>query len=291
MVFCRVDSWFTGHRLVSLPFSDHCEPLIDTPENASFLICSLQDSLQIMGCDYLEIRLIDAGFNLLKQGIDLGPVTTYFFHSLDLGPDLGELFLNFDKDSVQRRIRRAERAGLLQKCGTSHDLLTDFYHLFTLTRRRHHLPPTPYAWFANLVDCQGKILEIRLAYKEKIPIAAVITLRFRDVVYYKYGCSDTRFNKFGAVPWLLWQAISNARLNAARKFDFGRTEANSLGLLAFKNHWVRHPGQLAYCRLPKGCPSFDSAESWKLKMARRTFSHMPDWLLVAAGKLLYRHFA
>ena len=28
LVFCRVNSWLTGRRLVSLPFSDHCEPLI-----------------------------------------------------------------------------------------------------------------------------------------------------------------------------------------------------------------------------------------------------------------------
>src|SRR6185503_8664355 len=25
---CRVDSWLTGSRIVSLPFSDHCEPLL-----------------------------------------------------------------------------------------------------------------------------------------------------------------------------------------------------------------------------------------------------------------------
>ena len=28
IVFCRVKSWLTGKRLVSLPFSDHCEPLV-----------------------------------------------------------------------------------------------------------------------------------------------------------------------------------------------------------------------------------------------------------------------
>src|SRR5208282_4900386 len=29
LVFCRVKSWLTGRRLVSLPFSDHCEPLVN----------------------------------------------------------------------------------------------------------------------------------------------------------------------------------------------------------------------------------------------------------------------
>ena len=27
IVFCRIHSWVSGSRLVSLPFSDHCEPL------------------------------------------------------------------------------------------------------------------------------------------------------------------------------------------------------------------------------------------------------------------------
>src|ERR1700691_1050981 len=27
LVFCRVESWLTGTRLVSLPFSDHCDAL------------------------------------------------------------------------------------------------------------------------------------------------------------------------------------------------------------------------------------------------------------------------
>ena len=31
LLFCHVDSWLTGKRLVALPFSDHCEPLLDTP--------------------------------------------------------------------------------------------------------------------------------------------------------------------------------------------------------------------------------------------------------------------
>src|SRR6185295_8609350 len=29
LLFCAVRSWLTGSRLVSLPFSDHCEPLVE----------------------------------------------------------------------------------------------------------------------------------------------------------------------------------------------------------------------------------------------------------------------
>src|SRR5262244_2773877 len=46
IVFCRVHSWLTGRRLVSLPFSDHCEPLVDRPEQLRFLIGSLAGEMQ-----------------------------------------------------------------------------------------------------------------------------------------------------------------------------------------------------------------------------------------------------
>src|SRR5216684_7067811 len=42
-VFCRVNSWLTGRRLVSLPFSDHCEPLVDTDDELKFLTRSVPD--------------------------------------------------------------------------------------------------------------------------------------------------------------------------------------------------------------------------------------------------------
>lgn len=288
MVFCRIDSWLTGRRLVSLPFSDHCEPLCDSAEDANFLIRYLQTALEHQEWKYLEIRPVNGNFGQTDNGLCFLPASTYFLHALDLHPDIDEVFRSLDQDSVQRRIRRAERAALVEKCGRSEDLLRDFYALFSVTRGRHHLPPTPYAWFRNLVRCQDIELEIRVAYKDKNPVAAILTLRFKDVVYYKYGCSDARFNKFGAMPWLLWNAIMAAKSLGATEFDMGRTEEGNAGLLTFKNHWVPHPQRLVYWKFP-ATSSVDSADGWKLKMAKRIFSYMPDRLLAMTGRLIYRH--
>ena len=288
LVFCRINSWLTGHRLVSLPFSDHCEPLCDSAEDANFLIRYLQTTLEHEKWKYLEIRPIYGNFGKTDDGIDFLPAATYSLHTLDLRPDLNEVFRNLDKDSVQRRIQRAERAGLVEKCGRSDELLREFYALFSITRGRHHLPPTPYAWFRNLIHFQDEALEIRLGYKDKTPVAAILTLRFKDVVYYKYGCSDARFNKFGATPWLLWRAIAAGKSNGAKEFDLGRTEEDNAGLLAFKNHWVSKPKRLVYWKFPDAsCPN--SVDGWKLRMAKRIFSCMPHRLLTMTGRLIYRH--
>lgn len=288
LLFCRVKSWLTGRRLVSLPFSDHCEPLCDSAEDVNFLISYLQSALEHQEWKYLELRPINGDFAHTGNEAGFLPASKYFWHTLSLRPDLDELFRGLDKDSIQRRIQRAERAGLVERCGRSEDLLKDFYSLFVMTRGRHSLPPIPYVWFQNLIEYLDNALEIRVAYKEKTPVAAILTLRFRDVLYYKYGCSDARFNNYGATPWLLWKAITAGKLNGAYDFDMGRTQEDNPGLLAFKNHWVPQPKRLVYWKFPS-TSSFDSANGWKLKIAKRVFSCMPDRLLTITGRFMYRH--
>ena len=288
LVFCQIDSRLTGRRLVSLPFSDHCEPLCDSTEEMKILVQGSQASVNSREWRYLEIRPTDEHFGEASSEIGLQPVGRYFHHVVDLAPAVDDLLRGFDKDSVQRRIKRAEQAGLAEKCGNSRELLKEFYRLFVLTRGRHHLPPPPYAWFQNLLDAQGDALEIRVASKDTIPIAAILTLRFRNISYFKYGCSDAAFKKFGATPWLLWKAIAAAKNAGALKFDLGRTDHDNEGLLTFKNKWVPDYRRLLYWRFPAKATA-DMTESWKLKMAKRFFSHLPQPLLVMSGKLVYRH--
>ena len=76
---------------------------------------------------------------------------SYCLHTLDLARPAEQIFDGFHHSSTQRAIRRAEREGLTYEAGTSERLLSSFYGLLRLTRRRHGLPPQPLAWFRNLV--------------------------------------------------------------------------------------------------------------------------------------------
>lgn len=288
MLFCRVASWLTGHRLVSLPFSDHCEPLCDSGEELNLLLSYLQTTMERQNLKYLEIRPVNGNIAQMNGTFGFRRAVTYYLHVLNLRRGLDEVLRGLDRDSVQRRIQRAERAGLAEKSGTSGDLLKEFYTLFVMTRGRHHLPPIPYRWFLNLIQFHGQSVEIRVAYNDDTPICAVLTLRYKDTVYYKYGCSDARFNRLGGMPWLLWRAITAAKSNGANAFDMGRTEAENTGLLVFKNHWVPNPVCLVYWRFPD-TPSLGAISGWKLNIAKYAFSLMPDRLRTFAGKLIYRH--
>ena len=285
LVFCRVRSWLTGHRLVSLPFSEHCEPLVRNADELNEICGALRSDMEKENQKYIELR---------PQVARLGPETgfekaqEFYFHTLDLHPGEERLFRGFHKDCVQRKILRAEREALTCEEGRSESLLKKFYHLQLLTRRRHQLPPQPFDWFRNLVDCLGESLKIRVAFKKGQPLASILTVRFKDCLMYKYGCSDSRFHNSGAMTLLLWRAIQEAKQAGALYFDMGRSDCDNPGLVAFKERWGSTRSLLSYWSYP-GERSRALTNGWKMQVANQVFARLPDSLLTIAGKLLYKH--
>lgn len=288
IVFCRVKSWLSGSRLVSLPFSDHCHPLVDDARTAAQLIAWLKHCQPREGWKYVELRPLFSRDSALTLNGNLSPSETYSLQVLDLRPELDTLFRQFHKSCVQRKIHRAEREKLAYEEGRSESLLAKFYSLLVLTRRRHGLPPQPLSWFRNLMSCFGEQLAIRVASKDAEPVAGILTIFHKNTLVYKYGCSDTRFNNLGGTQLLFWKAIQDAKSSGAEKYDLGRSESDNLGLVSFKENWGAVSSLLHYYRLPAE-RSVRKASQWRSRMAKNIFAKMPDTLLTATGKLLYRH--
>jgi hypothetical protein len=288
MLFCRIRSWVTGNRIVSLPFSDHCAFLCEPDEKFESLICHLHTARAGQRWKYLELRPVSKNFEEAVQELGFKPAANYVLHRVDLEPGVEDIFRRLDKDSIQRRVRHSERAGIVEICGNSQGLLRDFYQLLVRTRARHNLPPQPYAWFSNLLNCMGEAVDLRLAYMKNVPVAAVWVFHFIGKSYYKYGCSDERFHKLGAMPFLLWRAILKAKSIGSKTFDLGRTGEDHHGLIAFKNHWTPVSESLTYWTFPSD-RSIPFIEDWKQRMVKRVCAHVPDRLLEAVGTLLYRH--
>jgi hypothetical protein len=285
LVFCRVSTWLTGRRLVSLPFSDHCSPLVNSSEELGCLSASLEKNLEYERWQYIEIRPRDSD---LRGPTGFLKAATFYLHTLDLRPSLDELFRGFHKDCVQRKIRRAEREGLTYEEGRSDSLLEKFYHLVLLTRRRQGLPPQPVQWFRNAISCLGDKLKIRVASKNGQPIASILTLCHKRVLVLKYSCSDQNFNNLGGTQLLYWNAIQEAWNNQIQEFDLGRSDCENSGLVNFKDRWGANRSMLTYWRCPAGVLERARPE-WAMRMAKQMLTHMPDGFLTTAGRLLYRH--
>jgi lipid II:glycine glycyltransferase (peptidoglycan interpeptide bridge formation enzyme) len=237
---------------------------------------------------YVELRPMQDSFGDTVKKLGFNAVAKYLLHRVDLEPAAEEIFRRTHKNSVQRTVRRAKREGVVEVCGKSEGLLREFYRLMVRTRARHNLPPQPYAWFRNLLHCLGEAADLRLAYAKNVPVAAVLIIRFKDTSYYKYGCSDERFHKLGAMPFLFWRAILHSKTSGSRTFDLGRTEEDQQGLITFKNHLTPTHQDLTYWKFP--CePSLTSNQDWKLRMVKGVCARTPNRLLPLMGTMIYRH--
>jgi hypothetical protein len=285
LLFCKVCSWLTGSRLVSLPFSDHCEPLVKSQQEFERL-CAYADSYRAeRDWKYVEMRSANSS---LDFGAHFACATTYHLHRLDLRPSLDALRKNFHHDCIQRKIQRAEREALGYESGRSSRLVQQLYGLLQVTRFRHHLPPQPLEWFQQLVANMGKDACIRIASKDGRPIAGILTLDHRNTTYYKYGGSDERFHSLGAIPLLLWRTIQESKDHTAEVLDLGRCDLDNPGLIAFKERWSALRSTLTTWRGPLKVTSA-LAERRKVLLTRKVCAHLPDAVLELAGRLLYRH--
>jgi len=282
-VFCRVSSWLTGRRLVSLPFSDHAALLMNDPDDFQSLLFQLCKEIDDKKWKYVELRPVNCDFAdpLFRES------STFCWHRLPLDRDLDALFRGFHKSCVQRKIRRAIREKLEYTEGRSDKLIHQFYHLLGLTQRRHNLPPQPVSWFKNLSACLGESLRVRIASKNGKPVAGMITLSFKQTMSYKYGCSDAKYHKLGGMPFLFWKTIQDAKACGLTELDMGRSDLDNPGLIAFKEHWGAKPTTLKYWRYPFVLLS--SSSQWELKAAKKIFAFVPTPALTTAGRLLYRH--
>lgn len=288
LLYCRVRSWLTGNRIVSLPFSDHCEPLVDSPSELDSLLLRLKQTAERERLKYVEIRPCSG--TPPSEASDFRKTCSYLNHSVNLDKPLDVLFHSFHKDCVQRKIRRAEREGLEYEAGHSEHLLRRFYALLIMTRRRQCLPPQPYRWFRALASAFREKLQVRLASFNGRPIASILTLKHASTLTYKYGCGDHRFNSLGGTPYLFWRAIEEAHAEGLVRFDLGRSDLNGAGLIHFKERWGADRSQLDYWRSREASRS-RSIDWGNNRVSRRLVAMSPDWSLVAVGTLLYRHIA
>ncbi|MGA3240201.1 MAG: GNAT family N-acetyltransferase [Bryobacteraceae bacterium] len=286
VVFCRVSSWFTGRRLISVPYSDHCNPLIAGAEDLHSLLSACEKLAQEEGCKYVELRPTSA-LRLIQS--DWKPSQEFYLHRLDLRVGADAVFRGSHRDCIQRRIRHAEKEGVSIKEGNDPDSVKTFYDLVLQTRRRHGLPPQPKAWFKNLMECMGDAATIRLAFIGDEPIGGILTLQYGKSLYYKYGASDARFHRFGAMPYLFWHAIQDAIGRGLEELDMGRSDCGDAGLITFKERWGPARSALSYLRSPSDAGQHVYGGIGRSALARRACRHMPDECLVGLGMLLYRH--
>ena len=108
--FCKIMGWFGRQRLVALPFSDHCVPLVESQDQLTCLLGYLREKVEGEHWSFVQIRANEA---VAADPSACDHRDTLVFHELDLRPTLNDIFQSFHPSCVQRKIKRAERENLV----------------------------------------------------------------------------------------------------------------------------------------------------------------------------------
>lgn len=287
VVFCEIRSRITGARLISLPFSDHSQPMLNDDCSTLELQRWIEEEYVRGKWKFIELR---------PTAWEMDPASTlvatesFWVHTLELAPSLEKIFRNLHKSCFQRRIRHAEHEHLTFERSCTGQLIDDFYKLLTITRKRHQLLPQPREWFQNIMAEMSPNAEIRMARKDGVPVAAILTLRHRGTVVFKYGCSDARLHHLAGMPFLFWRLIEDSKLEGIERIDFGRSEIENAGLIEFKDRMGTTRKKMSNLRYPRS-EKTSGVQLSRLGMQRKVISYLPAVISSNLGRLVYRHIA
>jgi CelD/BcsL family acetyltransferase involved in cellulose biosynthesis len=271
-------------RLVSLPFTDWCAPLL-TGEPGPWLAEALEARRADGALAAIEIR--DGPSSGLGHDIPAG-----YRHELGLGADFEAIAAGFHKSKVRRKLRRAEREGVeVRRAETAQELLETFYPLHVGTRKRLGVPVQPRRFFEVLGErmIEAGLGFVLTAYAAGTPVSSAVFLAWNGHLIYKFSASSRDLGDVGAGQSVVAEAIRWGCENGYGSIDFGRTDQGAEGLRAFKLSWGATEHDLVYSVFADRPPRTGSGRANQLleHLIRRS----PELLTRAIGRAAYRYSA
>lgn len=279
MCFVEVDDP-RGKRVVSLPFSDFCDPLVDEQHQWERLESLLPDLPSTVRCLHTRIepgRWEEAG--------------SFAWHRVDVTVSPDEAWQGLHS-SARRAIRKARSEGVEVTAAESEDDLRAFFEMHLRVRKhKYGLLAQPYRFFRSiwdnfLVPGRGSLL---LARVDGRVVGGVLYLDWGDTVYYKFNASDP--GELGVRPndLLVWEGLRRAHESGMRWFDFGVSDWDQEGLVRYKRKYATEEGVV---RKYTAGPSLDESLGPVLGGLTDLLTDpaVPDQTTEQAGDLLYRFF-
>ena len=282
--FLKIKSILTGKRIVCLPFSTYCDPLLPNEiikDAMEYLILNFGEDFKI------DLRSLKDYSDTLKN---FSHNSEYVTHILELEEDSQKTFNSFHPTSVRASIRRAEKNNLTCRIENTESDLRIFYNLEAQLRKRLLLPPLPYSFYLNVFNelKDTGLLSLPIIEKDNLPIAAGFILNFKNTYYLEYTASDK--NYLGLYPnhKLFWEVIKIAHEQGAAHVDFGRTSLDNNHLIIFKEKWNAKKQNIHHFVYPDTGLIKKKQQGLKNKMMKIN-SFLPLELLKLEGAILYPH--
>ncbi len=283
--FLEVRSISRRRSWISLPFTDECAPLAESPSERTKLAASLATFQARRSGPAVVVRgtMDGVGWRTRADAVT---------HELELGAEVDDVRQRFSRSQVLRNIVRAEREGVIVRHASTAGDLEAFYALHTRTRRRQGVPVQPRRFFELLWSrlVGPGLASILLADAPgKRAVAGALFLRAGGITVYKFGASDPEGWPTRPNHLIFWTAIQEACARGDRRFDFGRTDLGNDGLRAFKSSWGGQERPLIHSTLEPGATT--GAEGTLKRALSVAIRRGPPWICRGVGEALYRFAA
>jgi CelD/BcsL family acetyltransferase involved in cellulose biosynthesis len=276
-----------GDRIVSLPFSDYCDPLVDDDEAWRDLVGPLlaYDSPVTLRCLRNTVPVEDTRFQTSLRGL---------WHGVDLTRTEDDLWSDLD-GSARQNVRKARRSGVTIREGRTLNDVRIFHDMHCRLRKtKHRLLAQPLAFFETLHELFSPTdgLTVLLAECGGQVVAGILFLEWGGTLYYKFNASVDQ--RHCPNDLLAWEGIRMGRRRGLTRFDFGLSDVEQPGLVRYKRKFATEESCIRLLQWRPQGYSDPRAEQASQMLGRVTslFTDpaVPDDIARAAGNELYRYF-
>jgi Acetyltransferase (GNAT) domain len=287
--YCHISD-IRGQRIVSVPFSDFCDPLVDS-----------LDDWKAMATPLVE-RGVPSIFRLVHNPLPVSDnrfhvAATHMWMAMDLAGTPDDIF-EAARRNARETIVRSKKRGVTTRVSTSAADVTTFWKMqIAIRKSKHRLLAQPESFFQNLrdrFDAEGRFIVV-LGEECGSVVSGSVFLEWGDTLFYKYNASVS--NAFGANDLVLWTAISYAAEKGLKLVDFGLSEAEHEGLIRFKRKWTSREHPLYWLRANDAAPHPANEQGSAVGGVLGSLTDLltredvPNDVSASVGALLYRYFA
>jgi CelD/BcsL family acetyltransferase involved in cellulose biosynthesis len=284
--YCRISD-LRGDRIVSLPFSDYCDPLVADGTTWRQLIAPLlAENLPIsLRCLRSDAPAADDRFQRKVPAL---------WHGVDLTRSEEELWAGLHS-SARQNVRKAQAGGVVVRHGRKIEDMRVFHRMHSKLRKsKYRLLAQPMAFFENIFFEFARTdgVNVLIAERDGEPIAGIVLLEWNGTLYYKFNASLDQ--KYCPNDLLAWHALLYGRQRGMVRFDFGLSDLEQPGLIRYKRKFATVEREISFLNWrpesyanPKGEQAsqiLGQVTSWL------TDTTVPDEITRAAGEKLYRFF-
>ena len=245
-----VESKLGDDRLCCVPFAHECGPIGDT--HASNIL--IEEGINLHrnmenGTKHMHVEIKDS------VSKDFHLENTFSRYTLELSNI--EITWKLIHKSVRRYVKKSlEKVEISRSnCFISKSKCIEdaesFYQVNCKNKKDKGIIGHPKDFFLNLVRTMPGI-DIYLAKLDDKIIGGLISLSFKNKVFYGFGATDPQHIDYHPLYGCLWKSIEDACLNDFKFYDFGIAPYNDAGMTSFKKRWGTVEKKLYYSYYPNG---------------------------------------